>query len=92
MQRPGQRLRLRQAADDLSCENIVKAATHLPETTTPPMVLPAIRITSRPIDYRPMKSLRLVQLAEKCINFWRNDGNRFAFKQRPCAFSPLPTA
>jgi branched-chain amino acid transport system substrate-binding protein len=52
---------LKQAGDDLSRENIMKAATSLPETTTLPMVLPGIKISSSPTDYRPMKSMRLVQ-------------------------------
>lgn len=50
---------LRQAGNDLSRENIMKAATNLPDTTTLPMVLPGIKISTSPTDYRPMKSLRL---------------------------------
>jgi branched-chain amino acid transport system substrate-binding protein len=52
---------LKQAGPDLSRESIMKAATSLPDTTTLPMVLPGIKISSSPTDYRPMKSLRLVQ-------------------------------
>jgi branched-chain amino acid transport system substrate-binding protein len=50
---------LKQAGNDLSRENIMKAATSLPDTTTLPMVLPGIKISSSPTDYRPMKSMRL---------------------------------
>ncbi|HEY0182830.1 MAG TPA: ABC transporter substrate-binding protein [Rhodopila sp.] len=50
---------LKQAGDDLSRENIMKAATNLPDTTKLPMVLPGITISTSPTDYRPMKSMRL---------------------------------
>jgi branched-chain amino acid transport system substrate-binding protein len=50
---------LKQAGNDLSRENIMKAATSLPDTTTLPMVLPGIKISSSATDFRPMKSLRL---------------------------------
>jgi branched-chain amino acid transport system substrate-binding protein len=56
---------LKQAGDDLSRENIMKAATSLPDTTTLPMVLPGIKISTSPTDYRPMKSMRLVQFDGK---------------------------
>jgi branched-chain amino acid transport system substrate-binding protein len=56
---------LKQAGNDLSRENIMKAATSLPDTTTLPMVLPGIKISSSPTDYRPMKSMRLVQFNGK---------------------------
>jgi branched-chain amino acid transport system substrate-binding protein len=56
---------LKQAGNDLSRENILKAATNLPDTTTLPMVLPGIKISSSPTDYRPMKSMRLVQFDGK---------------------------
>jgi branched-chain amino acid transport system substrate-binding protein len=56
---------LKQAGDDLSRENIMKAATNLPDTTTLPMVLPGIKISSSPSDYRPMKSMRLVRFNGK---------------------------
>jgi len=56
---------LKQAGNDLSRENIMKAATSLPDTTTLPMVLPGIKISSSPTDYRPMKSMRLVQFDGK---------------------------
>jgi branched-chain amino acid transport system substrate-binding protein len=52
---------LKQAGDDLSRENILRAATSLPDTTTLPMVLPGIKISTSPTDYRPMKSMRLCQ-------------------------------
>jgi branched-chain amino acid transport system substrate-binding protein len=50
---------LQRAGNDLSRENIMKAATSLPDTTTLPMVLPGIKISTSPTDYRPMKSMRL---------------------------------
>ena len=56
---------LKQAGNDLSRENIMKAATNLPDTTTLPMVLPGIKISTSPTDYRPMKSMRLVQFDGK---------------------------
>ena len=56
---------LKQAGNDLSRENIMKAATNLPDTTTLPMVLPGIKISSSPTDYRPMKSLRLARFDGK---------------------------
>jgi ABC-type branched-subunit amino acid transport system substrate-binding protein len=52
---------LQRAGNDLSRENILKAATTLPDTTTLPMVLPGIVISTTPTDYRPMKSLRLAR-------------------------------
>ena len=56
---------LKQAGNDLSRENIMKAATNLPDTTTLPMVLPGIKISSSPTDYRPMKSVRLARFNGK---------------------------
>ena len=56
---------LKQAGNDLSRENIMKAATNLPDTTTLPMVLPGIKISSSPTDYRPMKSMRLARFNGK---------------------------
>lgn len=56
---------LKQAGNDLSRENILKAATSLPPTTTLPMVLPGIEISSSPTDYRPMKSMRLARFDGK---------------------------
>jgi ABC-type branched-subunit amino acid transport system substrate-binding protein len=56
---------LKQAGGDLSRENILKAATNLPDTTKLPMVLPGITISSSPTDYRPMKSMRLSQFDGK---------------------------
>jgi ABC-type branched-subunit amino acid transport system substrate-binding protein len=50
---------LQRAGNDLSRENIMKAATSLPDTTTLPMVLPGIKISTSPTDFRPMKSMRL---------------------------------
>ena len=52
---------LKQAGNDLSRENIMKAATHLPDTTKLSMVLPGIKISTSPDDYRQMKSMRLVR-------------------------------
>lgn len=56
---------LKQAGNDLSRENILNAATHLPETTQLDMVLPGIKIGTTPTDYRPMKSMRLVRFDGK---------------------------
>jgi branched-chain amino acid transport system substrate-binding protein len=56
---------LKQAGNDLSRENILRAATNLPDTTTLPMVLPGITISTSPTDYRPMKSLRLARFDGK---------------------------
>ena len=56
---------LKRAGNDLSRENIMKAATSLPDTTTLPMVLPGIKISSSPTDYRPMKSMRLARFNGK---------------------------
>jgi branched-chain amino acid transport system substrate-binding protein len=56
---------LKQAGNDLSRENIMKAATSLPDTTKLPMVLPGIKISTSPTDYRPMKSMRLGQFDGK---------------------------
>jgi ABC-type branched-subunit amino acid transport system substrate-binding protein len=56
---------LKQAGNDLSRENILNAATHLPDTTKLPMVLPGITISTTPSDYRPMKSMRLAQFDGK---------------------------
>jgi branched-chain amino acid transport system substrate-binding protein len=56
---------LKQAGNDLSRENILKAATNLPATTKLPMVLPGIEISTSPTDYRAMKSLRLARFDGK---------------------------
>jgi ABC-type branched-subunit amino acid transport system substrate-binding protein len=56
---------LKQAGNDLSRENIMKAATHLPDTTTLPLVLPGIKISTSPDDYQAMKGMRLVQFDGK---------------------------
>jgi branched-chain amino acid transport system substrate-binding protein len=56
---------LRQAGNDLSRENIMHAATNLPDTTKLPMVLPGIKISTSPTDFRPMKSMRLAQFDGK---------------------------
>jgi branched-chain amino acid transport system substrate-binding protein len=56
---------LKQAGNDLSRENILEAATNLPDTTTLPMVLPGIKISTSPTDYRAMKSLRLARFDGK---------------------------
>jgi branched-chain amino acid transport system substrate-binding protein len=52
---------LKQAGKDLTRESIMKAATNLPDTTTLPMVLPGIKISTSPTDYRAMKGMRLVR-------------------------------
>lgn len=56
---------LQRAGNDLSREGILKAATSLPDTTTLPMVLPGIKISTSPTDYRPMKSMRLARFDGK---------------------------
>lgn len=56
---------LQRAGNDLSRENILRAATTLPETTKLPMVLPGILISTTPTDYRPMKSMRLARFDGK---------------------------
>ncbi|WP_428487389.1 ABC transporter substrate-binding protein [Rhodopila sp.] len=56
---------LQRAGNDLSRENILHAATTLPDTTTLPMVLPGITISTTPTDYRPMKSMRLARFDGK---------------------------
>ncbi|HYZ24567.1 MAG TPA: ABC transporter substrate-binding protein [Rhodopila sp.] len=55
---------LKQAGNDLSRENILHAATNLPDTTLP-MVLPGIKISTSPTDRRPMKSMRLARFDGK---------------------------
>ena len=52
---------LQQAGNDLSRENIMAAATHLPNTTKLDMVLPGIEVSTSPTDYQAMKGMRLVQ-------------------------------
>jgi branched-chain amino acid transport system substrate-binding protein len=52
---------LKQAGKDPTRESIMKAATNLPDTTTLSMVLPGIKISTSPTDYRAMKGLRLVR-------------------------------
>jgi len=56
---------LKQAGKDLTRESIMKAATNLPDTTTLPMVLPGIKISTSPTDYRAMKGMRLVRFDGK---------------------------
>jgi hypothetical protein len=43
----------------------MKAATHLPDTTILPLVLPGIKISTSPTDYQAMKGMRLVQFDGK---------------------------
>jgi branched-chain amino acid transport system substrate-binding protein len=52
---------LKQAGNDLTRESIMRAATNLPDTTTLPMVLPGIKISTSPTDYRAMKGMRLAR-------------------------------
>ena len=52
---------LKQAGKDLTRESIMKAATSLPDTTMLPLVLPGIKISTSPDDYRAMKGMRLAQ-------------------------------
>jgi branched-chain amino acid transport system substrate-binding protein len=56
---------LKQAGRDLTRESIMNAATHLPDTTTLPLVLPGIKISTSPTDYQAMKGMRLVQFDGK---------------------------
>jgi branched-chain amino acid transport system substrate-binding protein len=56
---------LKQAGKDLTRESIMNAATHLPDTTTLPLVLPGIKITTSPTDYQAMKGMRLFQFDGK---------------------------
>ncbi|MGO8920983.1 MAG: ABC transporter substrate-binding protein [Stellaceae bacterium] len=48
---------LRRCGDDLSRENVMKQAAHLDLAL--PMLLPGIRLTTGPSDFRPIKELRL---------------------------------
>jgi len=52
---------LQLAGNDLSRDNIMNAATHLPNTTKLDMVLPGIEVSTSPTDYQAMKGMRLVQ-------------------------------
>jgi branched-chain amino acid transport system substrate-binding protein len=56
---------LKQAGKDLTRESVMNAATHLPDTTTLPLVLPGIKITTSPTDYQAMKGMRLFQFDGK---------------------------
>ena len=56
---------LKQAGPKPTRENIMNAATHLPDTTTLPMVLPGIKIGTSPDDYRAMKGMRLARFDGK---------------------------
>jgi branched-chain amino acid transport system substrate-binding protein len=56
---------LKQAGKDVSRESIMNAATHLPDTTTLPLVLPGIKIGTSPTDYQAMKGMRLAQFDGK---------------------------
>ena len=56
---------LKMAGNDLTRENILKAATNLPAGTMLPMVLPGIKISTSPTDYRAMKSMRLARFDGK---------------------------
>ncbi len=51
---------LRQCGDDLSRENVMRQATAL-ENYQPSLLLPDIKISTGPWDFRPIKQLRLVQ-------------------------------
>jgi hypothetical protein len=52
---------LKQAGNDLSRENTMKAATHLPNTTKLDMVLPGIEVSTSSTDYQALKGMRIVQ-------------------------------
>jgi ABC-type branched-subunit amino acid transport system substrate-binding protein len=51
---------LRQCGDDLSRENVMRQATAL-DNYQPSVLLPGIRISTGPWDFRPIKNLRLGQ-------------------------------
>ena len=51
---------LKQCGDDLSRENVMRQAAAL-EDFQPSLLLPGIRISTGPWDFRPIKNLRLVQ-------------------------------
>jgi branched-chain amino acid transport system substrate-binding protein len=51
---------LRQCGDDLSRENVMRQAAAL-ENYQPSFLLPDIKITTGPWDFRPIKQMRLVQ-------------------------------
>jgi branched-chain amino acid transport system substrate-binding protein len=51
---------LRQCGEDLSRENVMRQAAAL-ETYQPSVLLPGIKISTGPSDFRPIKHLRLVQ-------------------------------
>jgi ABC-type branched-subunit amino acid transport system substrate-binding protein len=51
---------LRQCGDDLSRENVMRQAAAL-ENYQVPVLLPGIKISTGPSDFRPIKHLRLVQ-------------------------------
>lgn len=50
---------LKQCADDLSNENLMRQATHLDISL--PMLQPGIRVKTGPDDYYPLKQMRLVK-------------------------------
>ncbi len=52
---------LKQAGPHPTRENIMEAATHLPDTTMLPLILPGIKISTSPTDYQAMKGMRLMQ-------------------------------
>ncbi|MBS0643964.1 MAG: ABC transporter substrate-binding protein [Acetobacteraceae bacterium] len=64
---------LERAGNDLSRENIMKAATSLPEGTTLPLVLPGIKISTSPTDYQAMKGMRLFQFDGKMYKLLPDD-------------------
>src|ERR1700760_500083 len=51
---------MRQCADDLSREKVMRQATAL-ENFQPSLLLPDIKVSTGPWDFRPIKQLRLVQ-------------------------------
>jgi hypothetical protein len=52
---------LKLAGSDPPRDNTMKAATHMPNTTTRDMVLPGIEVSTSPADYQAMKGMRIVQ-------------------------------
>src|ERR1700759_1045294 len=59
---------LRQCGDDLTRENIMKQASHLDMEL--PLLLPGIRLKTKPTDLRPIKQMRLGRVEdERCVLF-----------------------
>ena len=55
---------LKQAGNDLSCENIMRQATNLRDLELP-MLLPGIKVNTTPTDYYPVQQLQLMRFDGK---------------------------